>query len=86
MKCEVCLGVKCEVCLLGPCYVRITLISHFPHPTSHFSFKLHFVNFFTILINKKTKTNKIQTDVIKKRKMAYESCPKNSIFAVFLLT
>ena len=46
-------GVKCEVCFLGLGYVRLTLISHFPHPTSHFSYKLQFdiVNNPNILYN-----------------------------------
>ena len=36
----------CEVrgVILGLGFVGITLISHFPHPTSHFSYKLQFVN------------------------------------------
>ena len=34
----------CEVrgVILGLGFVRITLISHFPHPTSHFPYKLQF--------------------------------------------
>ena len=28
-------SVRCEVCFLGLGIVRFTLISHFPHPTSH---------------------------------------------------
>ena len=35
----------CEVrgVILGLGFVGITLISHFPHPTSHFSYKLQFI-------------------------------------------
>ena len=35
----------CEVrgVILGLVFVGITLISHFPHPTSHFSYKLQFI-------------------------------------------
>ena len=41
----------CEVrgVILGLCFVGITLISHFPHPTSHFSYKLQFMGVINLV-------------------------------------
>ena len=41
----------CEVrgVILGLGFVGIAIISHFPHPTSHFSYKLQFVKIIYLI-------------------------------------